>query len=236
MIKVAVVDDEQTEREQLRSFFNQFDKEHRKGIQVTEFSSGAAFLQQYDLSYDLICLDIDMPECNGMETARKIRERDDKVMLIFVTNMAQMAIHGYEVHALDFIVKPVQYYSFALKIQSALNMLEHKKQKSIVLNTGEGIHKIITDELYYVEVRGHYLFYHTTDAVYKQKAALHELEEKMEGCAFYKCNQCYLVNMKYVSAVQKDEVRVGAEWLKISRPRKKEFLQALANYMGGMEG
>lgn len=234
MIKIAVVDDEQEERMHLQECFEQFEKENTTKLEVCSYSSGDEFLQEFDNSYDLICLDIDMEGMNGIDTAKKIREKDKEVLIFFVTNMAQMAIRGYEVRALDFIIKPVNYYSFAMKLQNALDMIANQKAKNIVITTPGGMQIISTEELLYVEVDGHYLQYHTKTGEYRQKASLKELEEQLDGLSFRRCNNCYLVNLKYVNGVEKEDVVLHGERLKISRPRKKEFLQALANYMGGI--
>lgn len=146
-----------------------------------------------------------------------------------------MAIRGYEVQALDFILKPVNYYSFEMKVRNAFDIISSRKNCNIIINTAGNIVKISTNDLYYVEVAGHYLYYHTKDGVHKQKVSLKELEDRLKGLSFRRCNNCYLVNLKYVDCVNKDDLRINGEWLKISRPRKKEFLQALANYMGGIK-
>ena len=235
MIKIAVIDDEQEERTHLQKCFEQFEKENEKKLEVKTYTSGDSFLQEFDHSYDLICLDIDMDGTNGIDTAKKIREKDKEVLIFFVTNMAQMAIRGYEVRALDFIIKPVNYYSFAMKLQNALDMIANHKVKNIVLAVPGGMQIISTEELFYVEVDGHYLQYHTPNGEFRQKASLKDLEEQLNGLSFKRCNNCYLVNLKYVNGVEKEDVIIHGERLKISRPRKKEFLQALANYMGGIE-
>lgn len=235
MIKVAIVDDEGRERDTLTEYFRKFSSEIRETIQTVGFAGGGELLAAYDFTYDLICLDIDMQGQNGIDTAKKLREMDEKVLIIFITNMAQMAIRGYEVQALDFIVKPVNYYNFVMKIKVAVNLMNRRVSKNIVLNTLNGFHKISSDQLYYVEVNGHYLYYHTTEGTFKQKASLKELEDALTGLSFKRCNNCYLVNLKYVDCVDKDDVRVGDDWLRISRPRKKKFLQDLANYMGGVD-
>lgn len=235
MIRIAVVDDEIQDREQIQSHFHTLAKEVREELVVISFSSGQQFLQQYDYSYDLVCLDIDMPKQNGISVAQEVRRRDDKVILIFITNLAQMAIQGYSVRALDFIVKPITYSSFALKMKSALQIIANRKSVNIVLTTAEGVWKIPSDQLYYAEIRGHYLYYHTVSGTFQQKAPLVKLEEKLAGLSFQRCNQCYLINLKHVSAIRKDEILVGGQWLKVSRPRRKQFLEALANYMGGVE-
>lgn len=235
MIKVAIVDDESAERNTLTEYFRKLSAEIGEPMQTTGFGNGGELLAAYDFSYDLICLDIDMQEENGIDTAKKLRAMDEKVLIIFITNMAQMAIRGYEVQALDFIVKPVNYFDFIMKMKVAVNLMNRRTSKNIVLNTPNGFHKISSDQLYYVEVNGHYLYYHTSEGTFKQKASLKELEDALAGLSFKRCNNCYLVNLKYVDRVDKDEVRVANDWLRISRPRKKQFLQELANYMGGVD-
>lgn len=235
MRKIAIVDDEQEERDSLQECFEQFQKENAIKLEIKTYCSGDVFLQQFDASYDLICLDIDIDGTNGIDTAKKIRQKDKEVLIFFVTNMAQMAIRGYEVRALDFIIKPVNYYSFAMKLLNALDIISNQRSKNIVLTTPRGMQIISSDELFFVEVDGHYLLYHTKHGEFCQKASLKDLEQQLEGLSFKRCNNCYLVNLKYVNGVEKEDVILQGEHLKISRPRKKEFLQALVNYMGGIE-
>lgn len=235
MIKIAIADDEQEEIELLMKYFKKLGTEIHEELYIYCFSSGEELMEQYDYSFDLICLDIEMEGTDGIETAKAIRKKDDETLIIFITNMAQMAIRGYEVQAVDFVIKPIKYYSFAMKMYTIFHMINNKKSKNIVVSTHSGFHKISSDKLYYVEVNGHYLFYHTTDGVIKQKGSLTEVEENLSGLSFKRCNNCYLVNLKYVDCVDKDELKVGGEWLKISRPRRKEFLYVLANFIGGVE-
>ncbi len=234
MVEIAIVDDEKEDRDELTACFRKLQAEVHEDLQLTEYASGEELLSDCGRVFDLICLDIDMPGKDGVQTAREIRETDIHVEIIFITNMAQMAIKGYEVQALDFIVKPVQYYSFAMQIKNALQIIENRKSKNIIITTTDGVFKISTDNLYYVEVQGHYLYYYTRDGMLRQKGTLKDLEENLGGLSFERCNNCYLVNLKYVDSVSKDDVKINGAWLKISRSRKKEFLQSLANYMGGI--
>lgn len=235
MIKIAVIDDEKDEREKLLGYYQRLRTEVHEELDIHTYLSGDELLNTGDISFDLICLDIDMEGLDGISTAKEIRKKDDQVIIIFVTNMAQMAIRGYEVQALDFVVKPVNYYSFAMKMSNAIHILHNRRSRNIILTTTGGMQKISTDELCYVEVNGHYLYYHTKDEVFRQKASMKQIEDRLAGLSFKRCNNCYLVNLKYVSCVNRDDIKVGEDWLKISRPRKKEFLQALANYMGGID-
>lgn len=234
MIKIAIADDELRERRILDKYYKELQEELCEELDVHLYKSGEALLEEYDSSFDLVCLDIDMNGKDGISIAKEIRLLDSQVIIFFITNIAQMAIRGYEVQALDFVVKPVNYYSFAMKMQSAFNIIKNKKSRNIVINTQHGMQKISTDVLYYVDVEGHYVTYHTADSIYRQKTSLREVETKLEGLSFKRCNNCYLVNLKFVDCVGKDEIQINGEWLRISRPRKKDFLQSLANYMGGI--
>ncbi|MCR5101510.1 MAG: LytTR family DNA-binding domain-containing protein [Butyrivibrio sp.] len=237
MIKIAVVDDDSGELKKLSDMFTRLGGETGQELSVETFTDSASFLKDYDKSYSMLCLDIELngedDDDNGIELARKIRQVDSDVMIIFITNLAQMAIKGYEVRAFDFIVKPVIYGDFAMKMRSALGFCLGHRVENFKVQTEGGFVMLSSDKLYYIEVSGHYLFYHTKNQVYKQKGALKEIESKINDLPFKRCNNCYLINLKYVDGVDKDDVIVGGERLKISRPKKREFLQAIAEYMGG---
>lgn len=234
MIKIAVVDDDPRDRETLAEHFRRLSGEDGQKIQLALFSSGEELLSRMDGSCDLICLDIDLKgELDGMETARRIRQRDQIVTIVFITNMAQMAVAGYEVHAYDFIVKPVSYYTFALKMKGALRLAERQKERTLILSTPDGLEKMPLRDLYYVETDGHYLCFHTARGILRQKSSMRDLVQKLKEPSFALCSQSYLVNLEHVSAVSKEDVRVKAEWLRMSRPKKKAFLAALTDYLGG---
>lgn len=234
MIRTAVVDDEAQERDRLTEYFQKLQKEAHEEISVAVFASGKDLLDQYDYKFDLICLDIEMEGMNGLDLAREIRRTDESVLIVFVTNMAQMAVRGYEVRAVDFLVKPVQYYSFALKMKTLFQMVENRKCRNIVVMTQSGFQKISTDDLFYAEIQDHDLFYHTKTGVFRQKSSMKELEKEVEDLSFKRCNNCYLVNLKYVDGVEKDSLMIAGDVLKISRLRKKEFMESLVNYLGGV--
>ena len=231
MIKVLIVDDDKLARKGIISLLHW---EKHQMVVVGDVQNGKEalkFLNEQEA--DLIFVDIDMPEKDGMAVAEEIRRRDSKVLIMFITHMAQMAIRGYEVQAVDFVLKPVNKYALLLKMQRIRKSLSQRKEAFFLVPDDGGVRKISSRELYYVEVSGHYLYYHAKSGVYKQKSPLRQIEEELTSLSFRKCNNCYLVNLRHVNAVRKEEVQIGTEWLKISRSRKKAFLEELADYMEG---
>lgn len=126
-MRIAIIDDDADERKTLQASFERLAQESGSAIVIIEFAGADDFLDGYDRSFDLICMDIDMPGTDGMSAAQRLRQMDADVPLVFVTNMAQMAIHGYAVHALDFILKPINYYSFSIKMRGILALIGNRR-------------------------------------------------------------------------------------------------------------
>ncbi len=234
MIKIAIIEDEPSDRARLKELLSHVAETEEQQFLIDEFETAMQFFVKYQPVYDLVLMDIELPEMDGMEAARRLRKLDKQVLLVFVTNMAQYAIKGYEVDALDFILKPVDKYSFLLKMQRVLARIPNRENDCIVVNTDalETV-ALAIPSIKYVEVNGHYVVYHTRDGNYTQYATLKSVEESLSDDNFVKCSRCFLVNLAYVDSICKDEVRVGDERLFISRPQKKAFLNAFSDYIGG---
>ena len=127
-MKVAIVDDELKMRQIMTDYVKRFGEEAGIELETVTFESGEQFLKDYKMIYDIIIFDIDMPGINGIDTARKLRETDTNVTIIFVTNIAQYAINGYEVDAVDYILKPVSYYDFSMKFHRTVAKAAQKKE------------------------------------------------------------------------------------------------------------
>ena len=233
MYRIALVDDEKIFTDQIEEYIRQYQAENPAEFQVSVFHSSTEFIAGFQKEYDLILLDVEMPQLNGMELAHKIRETDEQVVLMFITNMAQYAIHGYSVGALDFVTKPINYYTFAMKLTRALKRVPKKESTSVLLTMADGVKRIDIKQIYYLEVQNRLLHYHTEEGEFVVRGSLQAAEERLSGHPFEKCNHWYLVNLMHVKEVRKNIVVVGSHELEISRRNKTSFLKALTDYMGG---
>lgn len=232
MVRFSIVEDDAATREQLNSFIEKYAAACGLGIDVDAYSSATDFLKAYKGGRDIVFMDIDLPGLNGMEAVRKLRKSDDKVIVIFVTNLAHYAVGGYEVGAFDFIVKPVGYYNFAMKLRRALKRLYVMRGREVWVTTRQGKKLINVSELKYVEVMKHVITYHLKGETVVASGTLKGVCESLEGLPFALCNRCYLVNLAFVTEINGNFVHVGGEQLQISIPRRKEFLRCFNDYLG----
>lgn len=235
MIRVAIVEDEINNAQWLQKCLMRYGTEHAMSFQVRHFSDGQEFYLQYKSDFDIIFFDVCMPKMDGFEAARKIRNIDSVTVILFLTNMAQYAIKGYEVDALDYLVKPLQYEILCLKLDKALRALGRQQKKTMMIANRDKVQRVETARIHFVETFDHELRYHTEDGIFSQtgNTSLRELEQELADVSFVSCNRCYLVNLQYVDRIEGEHVWVSGQQLKISRSRKKEFMQALlASYRG----
>lgn len=232
MYNLAIVEDNIDFYKQLMQYFEQYQAEKSLKFNITYFENSSSFLKESMTKYDAIFLDIMLPDGNGMDIAKKIRETNADVILVFVTNMTQFAIKGYEVNALDYILKPITYSLFSLTLNKVIHHLKHKVEKTVTLQLKNGMVRIPISSIYYIEVMKHNVIFHTKQGQFTMRDSMKRMEETFKDSSFAKCNSCYLVNLKNVTAISKDSATVGGTVLTISRRSYHPFLQALTDYVG----
>lgn len=231
MIKVAIVEDNKRECDVLVEYLQKFSPK----FEIKTFDSAVVFLTGYTPTYDMVFMDIDMPFLDGMSAAAKLREVDRHVCLIFVTNLARFALDGYEVRAFDFIVKPYSYAVFAAKMTRAVKSLDLKPQREILIHTSTGSVRTDVSEILYVEISKHKITYHLVDKQVTGYGTLKTVESLIDDRLFVRCNSCFLVNLRFVIAIEDKYVLVGKEKLLISYPKRQEFKKALTDYLCGAD-
>lgn len=235
MIYISIVEDNDEDYLNLKDSLDRYVKESSFDYCLTRYLSGQDFLDHYpEGQNNIIFMDIEMPGINGVETSRLIRKRDDKAVLIFVTNLAQYAIQGYEVEALDFVLKPVTYPTFRMKLSRALKIALREQEYVFKLEDGGQTSFLNSSDIYYVETYGHLLIFHTKKGEIRTYMAMRTLEHIIKENNIHnlaRCNTSFVVNLKYVTKISGLDVYINNDKLTISRPRRKEFLAQLNLFM-----
>ena len=231
MRKIAIVEDETTSAQLLKDNLHRYLSEKGVEFEVDFFQSAEEFLHNYQPKHEIVFFDINLSGMDGMSAARELRKVDKKIMVVFLTTLAHYAVYGYEVGAFDFIVKPLTWEVFKLKMDRIYGYFARSKSVNINVSYRGKLDIINSSKIKYVEVNKHAITYHTTMGNFPAHGSMKDVIKELEGLNFVLCNQCYLVNLKYVNGVKKNICKIGEEELIISTPRHKEFMKSLTHYL-----
>jgi DNA-binding LytR/AlgR family response regulator len=234
MINLAIVEDEDTYAAQLTEFVEKYQSESGNFFKITRFRDGDEITNGYRGQFDIILMDIEMKLMDGMTAAEEIRRLDQDVVIMFITNMTSYAIRGYQVDALDYVVKPVSYFAFSQKLDRAIGRIKKSSSNIISIDMPTGVKKLDIDNIFYIESEGHNLNFYTSGGQFTIRAKLSDFEQQLSPYNFFRSNKGYLVNLKYVDGVENGACLIAGKQLLISRARKNDFMSALTDYMAGL--
>ncbi|GAA4066802.1 LytTR family DNA-binding domain-containing protein [Amphibacillus indicireducens] len=232
MIRVAIVEDEINYQKQLIEYLQRFEQERDETIQIETFTDGDQFVENYQAQFDLILMDVQMPLMDGMSAAEEIRKTDSEVVIIFITNMPQFAIKGYAVDALDYILKPISYFQFSERLNRAINRMEKRETQHVTVKLKDGVIRLETSDIYFIESQGHDLIFTTKKGEYVATGTMKDMESELEKFHFFRGHRGYLINLQHVDGTNENGAIVGGAEIPISRSKKKPFMKALASYWG----
>ncbi|MBQ7182567.1 MAG: response regulator transcription factor [Clostridia bacterium] len=231
MLLIAIVDDDPKDASLLKGFVEGYCARNQIAAMTHHFTGGLALIRAPE-TYDIIFLDIQMGRLDGLETARLLRKINRDSILVFVTNMAQFAIKGYEVDALDFILKPATGDAIDYVMDKAMRRLDSGAGAAFSLKTADGTISLPANDITYVEVFDHNLVYHTTRGDYTVRGRLSDLTGKLDPERFVMCNRSFIVNLRHVSNVTADHLLIGAIRISVSKSHRKELLTRFSSFLG----
>ena len=231
-INIAIVEDSAEDLANCLSLLDKYSKEKNVEFNIQTFESGDAFLMRFKSQYDFIILDINLSAMNGIDVARTIRTKDEEVIIMFATNLAKYATKGYEVDAVDFVLKPLTYASFYLRLERVMKRLNKKTDSFLVVPSDGGFNKINLNDVTYIEVISHDIIFHLVNGDdVLTTGTLKKYEEKLKDFWFIRCNSCYLVNAHKIKRVEKLDIQlVNDQVVAISHPKKKSFMESFKKY------
>ena len=235
MIYTAIVEDNKRDAERLLSFQERYGQEHKLVQQCQWFSDAEKFLKSDTRRFDIVFMDIELPGMSGMEAAEKMRQSNPDIILIFITNLAQYVMKGYQVDALDYVLKPIQYPAFDLKFQKALTLCgQTKKTEYMVISANEGVFRMDAADVQYIEIYQHHIQYGTTKGIYNGYGTLKKIEDMLPQGYFFRCNNHTIAGLNHVQGIlQNGDVQVGNRTFEVARTKRKELVDVLHQYYFG---
>ena len=227
----ALIEDEEAAVASFEACAKRYEEEKGEAIRITRFPSCEMFLDRYSPIYDAVFFDIQLRGITGMEGAQKLRECDDLVRIVFLTNLSSFAVNGYSVGATDFLIKPLTYPTFCLTVDK-LRRLNRKKDEDIVLKTPEGPRRVSIKEISRIEVTGHQVIYFTEKGNVSLWESLRAQEEKLAGKGFAPVSKYCMVNLSHVEKIEGGDILLLGARIPLSRSYRKAFLAAMLSYYG----
>lgn len=231
-LNIAIVDDLESEAQQLSGFIKKYCEEHFIRVQIHNYENGSKLLDgQQTSSYDLIFLDIYMKDMNGLDLARKLRTCGYDNLIIFSTVSTDYAVNGYSVQAFDYLVKPYDYNRFQKTMDRCMEELSHKS-RYIVVKESRTYVKIRLDHIIYTDYHNHYIQIHTPVRIVKSYMSFSDFSQLLEPYPqFLNCYRNCIVNMDHVASLKGYEfVLKNGDIMPITRNRKTDIKQKYADY------
>lgn len=234
-MRIAVCDDEPVQRQLLKKYVEEWGTLRSVSLQFMLFESAEAFLFRWeeDRTFDLLILDIEMGQMNGMELAMKLREQKEKLPILFVTGFEQYMPFGYEVDALHYLLKPIQKEKlFSVLDRAADSRLPEERE---VFQAEEGVISLPLSDIWYFEAQGHSCILHTENASYTLHLGISAVRERfVHRSCFVSCHRSYFVNLKHVSVIEKTEAVLDDKTrLPVSRGAFREVNRAFIRFYCG---
>lgn len=231
-IRIACCDDEPRCLEQFKTIITDWSASLSDTVEVVLFDSGQALLRGWSLSepFHIVLLDIMMPEINGYDTARRIRDLDDGVLLVFLTGIKEYVFRGYEVSAFRYLLKPIARGKLTDALERALERLRETGRDRLMLKCGDGMICLSPEDLLYVECLKHYARIVTTVMDSKCRSRMSDMEQALAGPAIVRCHRAYLINLLYAVRINDENILMrDGKVIPMARARRKEvrdrFLQ-----------
>lgn len=238
ILRIAICDDEDLQIELLTKYVRNWEKLNHQKVVIESYHNGSEFHFTWsgDDSFDILLLDIEMPNLNGIELARKIREKDENLQIIFITGVADFIGEGYDLQAVNYLLKPIKEEKLYDCLDTAVRKLPNEEQW-LVIEQEDEIIRLNQSEILYIEAFSHTIDIHTKNGKYTIRKSISAIEKELVASLFVRCHRSYLISLLHIDKILKDEILLdGGDSVPLSRRRYKEVNMAFINYFKGNGG
>ena len=227
-LKIAICDDEAAQRDYLLNTVDVWAKKNRHMTEVKDYPSAEAFLFDYEeeKDFDILLLDIEMTGMSGVELAKRVRQENSTIQLVFITGFYEYFGDGFDVSALHYLIKPANVDKLYPVLDRAVDNLSYR-QRSVLLNTSEGDIKLSLADIMYIEADKMYLMVHSLKETHRVRMTLAKMTELLDD-TFFKVHRSYIVGLKYVKKITHTDIfMANGDVVPISRGMYQEVHEAL---------
>lgn len=232
-MNIAICEDEAVQAELLNIQIKNWANENNINISIDNFENAESFLfkwSDYD-KYDIIFLDIKLGKMSGIELSNRIREKSKTVDIVFTTGFFKYALYGYKVGALQYLMKPINKSDLHFCLDKSLERINNEIDKIVIETTKKNI-KLDYNEIYYCIMFSPYLDIHTKSDKISLRKKISEIEEVLPSKYFVRCHRSYIVNVKHIKSITKNNVLLeNGVSVPISRGKYKAINDAFIDYI-----
>lgn len=234
-LTIGVCEDDGNYTSVLKDYLQRYQNEKGIRFDVHYYSNGQEICTA-DTRFHIVFMDIEMPKMDGITASKILRKNDQYFVLIFITNLAELAIKGYEVNAMDFVVKPIAYEEFAFKLDKAVRMVRLSLRESVVMRTKDNsLVKVNLSDIVYIEVVLHDVIVHLLKSQFEVHKPLRKVMAQIGSSDFIRINKCYFINLRYLKKIDRMDAVMPNGRLQISRSEKKNVSEAFIRYVAERE-
>lgn len=228
MIRIGICDDEKESLEDTKKCLLRYKNAE---IQIFGFHCGEELLKSEE-KFDIIILDIDMEGLNGIETAKKIRDKDINVKIIYLTNYKDYTIDAFEVHAFSYLIKPINEENFHRQLDEALTYMIPKQEPILEFMTLDGMIRLPSSDIYYFEYINRKIYMYTFQGEFILSKKISQLAEEMKQYHFEMPHKSFSVNLYYVKSIKGYEIQMmDGSMVPLSQKKSAEFRKCLNKYL-----
>ncbi len=231
-LKIAICDDDAKQREFLAGIAAAWAGRMRHLAGIRKYATAKAFLFDYDeeKDFDILLLDVEMPEMSGVELAKRIRQENKTLQIVFITGYYEYFSDGFDVSALHYLLKPVDEEKLSPVLDRAVDNLA-SRQRCVLVADREGSVKVSLADIIYIESENVYVAVHTLEGIHRMRMSLGKFSEQLDE-TFFKVHRSFVVNLNHIRKITRSDITMtGGDLVPMSRGMYGEVYRALAKFL-----